>query len=275
MEKLIINLTPTGMIPTKEMTPHVPVHPNEFIEQVHEANEIGITMAHLHARDKDGVPTYDPALYQEIMDGVRKHCPDLIICLSLSGRNFKEFEKRSAPIELKPDMGSLTLSSLNFAKQASMNSPDMLQKLAVKMLDYGVKAEMEAFDLGMINYGKYLIKKGLIKPPYYINLFFDNIAGMQSDMTHIGLAIKEIPEGSYCSLGGVGVSQLAVNTHAIASGYGVRVGLEDNIFWDKDKKVLASNIDMVKRIHEIAEIFKRPIMPAKEMGELGFYNKDR
>ena len=116
--KTVINFVPTGMVPTKEMTPNVPISPAEIIEQTHEAYEVGITIAHLHARDKDGVPTWKPEVYKEIFEGVRKHCPDLVICGSTSGRNFPEFEKRSAVIELKPDMCSLTLSSLNFNSQA-------------------------------------------------------------------------------------------------------------------------------------------------------------
>ncbi len=119
--ELVINFTPTGMIPTKEMTPHVPVSPSEIIEDVHEAYELGITMVHIHARDKvTGEPTYKAEVYEEIILGVRKYAPELVVCVSLSGRNWSEFEKRSEPIQLtgkaKPDMGSLTLSSLNFNK---------------------------------------------------------------------------------------------------------------------------------------------------------------
>lgn len=120
MEAAIINFCPTGMVPVKEQTPHVPLSPSEIIEQVHEAYEIGITIAHLHARDEQGAATYKKDIYQKIFAGVRKHCPGLIICGSSSGRNFNEFEKRSAVIELQPDMCSLTLSSLNFFQQASI-----------------------------------------------------------------------------------------------------------------------------------------------------------
>ena len=117
----IINFTPTGMIPTKEMTSLVPVTVQEIIDDVLEAAEIGITMVHLHARDeKTGAPTYESEVYGRIIEGIRKSHGDLIICVSLSGRNVSEFEKRADPLKLegklKPDMGSLTLSSLNFNK---------------------------------------------------------------------------------------------------------------------------------------------------------------
>ncbi|MHA7128862.1 beta-keto acid cleavage family enzyme [Algoriphagus namhaensis] len=271
----IINFCPTGMVPTKSDTPHVPISPSEIIEQTHEAYEIGITIAHLHARDSDGVPTYKKSVYQEIFEGVRKHCPDLIICGSTSGRNFPELEKRSEVIELKPDMCSLTLSSLNFMKQASTNAPDIIQGLAAKMKEYGVVPELECFDLGMINYGSYLIKKGLIEGPFYWNLLFGNIAGMQANFSQIGLATSQIPSGDFISLAGLGANQLTVTGMAIAMGYGVRIGLEDNIWFDKKGGKLATNRDLLLRTHELMAIHGKSLYSPKAFGELGFYNRKK
>lgn len=272
-DKIIINLTPTGMVPTRQLTPHVPISPSEIVDQVHEACEAGITMVHLHARDEQGEPTWDPAVYQRIFEGVRKHCPDLIIGASTSGRNFPEFEKRSAVIELRPDLCSLTLSSLNFVTQASPNSPEIIRKLAQKMQEYGVKPEFECFDLGMINYGFYLIRKGWAQPPFYWNLFFGNIAGMQANLAQVGVALSEVrgPE-HYVALGGIGRSQLPVTATAIANGYGVRIGLEDNIWFDGQETIKASNIQLVKRVHALMELHGRTLMTSSELGRLGFYN---
>ena len=121
MQPLIINFVPTGMIPSKKMTPYVPVSSTEIVEQVAEANELGITLVHLHARDEAGLPTWKASVYEKIFSGIRKYCPDLVICASLSGRNAHEFENRSEVLQLLPDMGSLTLGSLNFIKTASLN----------------------------------------------------------------------------------------------------------------------------------------------------------
>jgi uncharacterized protein (DUF849 family) len=273
MKKLVINFCPTGMVPQKSHSPFVPISAQEVVEQTHEAYEIGITIAHLHAREEDGIPTYRKSIYREIFDGVRKHCPDLIICSSSSGRNFPEFEKRSEVIELRPDMCSLTLSSLNFAKQASLNAPDMIVSLGEKMMEYGVAAELECFDLGMINYGKYLINKGILNGPFYWNLLFGNIAGMQATFSHIGAAIQEIPNDHHIALAGLGEYQLPVNSAAIAMGYGVRVGIEDNLWWDEGKSRLCTNLELVKRIHELIKINGKEVLSASEFGELGFYNK--
>jgi 3-keto-5-aminohexanoate cleavage enzyme len=273
--KLIINFTPTGMIPTHDMTPHVPIQPNEIIEQVHEAAEIGITLAHLHARDAQGEPTWKKEVYGQILDGIRRFCPDLVLCISLSGRNFNTFEKRSESLELYPDMGSLTLSSLNFSKQASVNSPEMIQKLADRMADFGVHPELEVFDLGMIHYGQFLINKGFLKPPFYWNIIAGNIAGLQADLMELGMAVKQLPSDSHWAFGGIGKQQLSANMLAIASNGGVRVGLEDNIFYDNERKVKATNADLVRRIHVLANLTERPVMSAAEFGGLGFYNSKR
>ncbi|WP_167616502.1 3-keto-5-aminohexanoate cleavage protein [Maribellus sediminis] len=275
MKKIIVNFCPTGMVPNKRETPHVPISVAEIVEQVHEAYELGITITHLHARDDNAIPTYRKSVYRNIFESVRKHCPDLVICGSTSGRNFPEFEKRSEVIELKPDMCSLTLSSLNFPKQSSLNAPDIIQALVVKMNEYGVKPELECFDLGMINYGKYLIKKQLIEGRSYWNLIFGNIAGMQAVESHFKLALADIPQDDYVGFGGIGGYQLPTFEWAILNDVGVRGGLEDNIWWNKEKNELATNIQLIKHIHTLIKGEGKEFMTAKEFGDEGFYNTKR
>lgn len=255
--KYILNFTPTGMIPTKEMTPHVPITSDEIIAEVLQAAELGATMVHLHARDPlTGEPTYKKEVYAGIIDGIRRQNKDIILCVSTSGRNFNEFEKRSECLELnghlRPDFGSLTLSSLNFNKQASMNSPDMIVMLAQKMKANRIKPELEAFDLGMINFAKYLIRKELLQPPYYFNLILGNIACAQADIMHLGLMINELPENAVWSVGGIGRSQLKMNILSIVSGGGVRIGLEDNIWYDDERTELATNCAVIERLVSMA-----------------------
>ncbi len=275
-QPLIINFTPTGMVPTKAMTPHVPISVSEIVEQVHEACELGITLVHLHARSEStGRPTWEAAVYGRIFEGIRVHCPELVLCASLSGRDFNEFEKRSEVLSLYPDMGSLTLSSLNFPMQASVNAPDMIRQLAEAMLEKGVHPEMEAFDLGMLHYAHYLIQKGWIKAPYYVNIIAGNISGIQANLTELGMARHLLPHGAHWALGGIGRQQLAAAALAVASGGGVRVGLEDNIYRDAGRKHLATNIELIRRVHELAEMFERPVMRPAEFGALGFYNTQR
>lgn len=267
--KFILNFTPTGMIPTKEMTEFVPISVSEIVEDVHRATEIGITMVHLHARDAvSKKPAYEKEIYTEIIGGIRKYAPELVICVSLSGRDFGELEQRSDPLylegNLKPDMGSLTLSSLNFNKTASINTPDMIADLASIMKERGIAPELEVFDIGMINYAKYLEKKGLIQAPYYFNLLFGNIACSQANLLHAGVMINDLPKDALWSLAGIGNEQLKMNSLSLAVGGGVRVGIEDNIWFDKERTILAKNIDLLKRVHVIAEANERSVMSSKE-----------
>jgi uncharacterized protein (DUF849 family) len=270
---LIVNFTPTGMIPTKAMTPFVPIAVPEIVEDVHKAYEIGITMVHIHARDEQtGAPTYSAEIYSRIIDGIRKFSEELVICVSLSGRTHKRYEHRAEVLQLdgdwKPDMGSLTLSSVNFNHEASLNAPQMVQMLAAEMQTKGILPELEAFDVGMINYAKYLQKKGLIEPPFYFNLLFGNIACAQANLSHVATMINDLPDLSYWSLAGIGDAQLPMNTVAIAMGGGVRVGLEDNIWYDQRRTQLATNMILLNRVHKIAKASGRGVMTSKEFRKL-------
>ncbi|MBU1683765.1 3-keto-5-aminohexanoate cleavage protein [Patescibacteria group bacterium] len=272
MEKLIINFTPTGMIPNKDMTPHVPITPEEIADDVLRAAQLGASMVHLHGRDKEGEPTNDKGIYEEIIGRIKEKNKDIIICVSTSGRNGADIDKRSEVLDisgnLKPDMASLTLSSLNFNKEASLNCPNTIKMLAEKMLERGIKPELEAFDIGMINYANYLIKKGLLKPPYYFNLFLGNIACAQANLLNVGLMLSELPEDSIWSLAGVGDHQTKMNTLAVVQGGGVRVGLEDNIWFDQERTQLATNDDLVKRIANTAKAIGREIASPQEVRKM-------
>jgi 3-keto-5-aminohexanoate cleavage enzyme len=112
---------------------------------------------------------------------------------------------------------------------------------------------LEAFDAGMINYAKYLTSRGVLRPPHYFNLILGNIACAQADLLHVGVMIKDLPTESYWSLGGVGNAQLMMNSLAIAVGGGVRVGLEDNVWFDQKRTKLASNADLLHRVRSLIE----------------------
>lgn len=269
-DRIIINFTPTGIIPSKKVTPYVPITSQEIIADVKKACELGITSVHLHIRDSETqLPCYKKEKYAEIISGIREFAPDLVICVSTSGRHFCDFEKRSDVLlldgDLKPDMASLTLSSINFNNQASINEPAMIMSLAQNMLDRGIKPELEAFDSGMINYAKYLIRKNILAAPFCFSLILGNIACAQADLLHIGVMISALPAQSVFSLGGVGDSQLPVNSLAISMGYGVRVGIEDNYWYDRARTKLATNPDLVERIQGFCIANEKDIMTPAEL----------
>ncbi|MFZ1613472.1 MAG: 3-keto-5-aminohexanoate cleavage protein [Holophaga sp.] len=269
MKPLILNFTPTGMLPTKDQTPHIPVTPEEIAQDVDACTALGASMVHLHARDLQGVPTYRKEIYADIIGRIRSRHPDLVLIASTSGRTYSEFSQRSEVLELegdlRPDMGSLTLSSINFNKVASINSPDMICRLAERMQERGIKPELEVFDLGMVNYAHYLIRKGLITPPYYFNIILGNIAAAQAKLLHLGLIVAELPQDSVWSIGAVGDSQLRMNAVGVVCADGVRVGLEDNIYLDEERTTLATNAQLVGRVRRIAEGMGRPLASAAEV----------
>jgi uncharacterized protein (DUF849 family) len=266
---VIINFCPTGMIPTKAMTPHVPLTPAEVVSDVLECVGAGVNLVHLHARDAAGRPHYDREIYARQIAGIRDAQPDLTICVSLSGRNFGALDQRADPLELRgdlrPDMGSLTLASLNFPQQASINAPDMVRHLAERMRERGIKPELEVFDVGMVNYANYLIDKGVLTPPIYFNNLLGNLASAQATPAQLAAILSALPPGSIWCLAGIGRQQLTANTLGLLWGDGVRVGLEDNIWFDQKRTALAGNRDLVERVVALAATFDRSVASVHEV----------
>jgi 3-keto-5-aminohexanoate cleavage enzyme len=269
--KKIINFTPTGTQPTRENS-FAPLLPSEIIESVHEANEIGISIVHIHARDESTLKnTYHKDVYQTIIEGIKRHCPELLICVSLTGRNFSELEKRAEVLQLYPDMGSLTMSSLNFPSGASVNQPEMILSLIDEMDKYGVQPEIECFDTGMLNYTNYLISKCILKSPYHINIILGNIYNGQCNLDTLSSIKHNLPSDSYTCLGGIGSQQLKSNIHGLLDFDGIRIGLEDNLYYrDKQK---TTNRELLKRVHRI--MYELNVLPytSTELRQLGYGNK--
>ena len=162
MDKLIINAAITGAVHTRADSDFLPITPDEIAEDCRRCSDAGASVVHLHARDGEGNPSSDPETYAGILEKVRNRCPDIIICVSTSGRHHNSREERSAVLdladELKPEMASLTMGSLNFPTGTSVNDPETIAALAGKMQERGIVPELEIFDLGMIDYTKYLIR---------------------------------------------------------------------------------------------------------------------
>jgi uncharacterized protein (DUF849 family) len=165
-------------------------------------------------------------------------------------------------------MGSLTLSSLNFVQSSSINTPEMILKLLQKMNEKGIKPELEVFDVGMINFLKYLIQKGLLKPPYYYNIILGNLYSAQNNPNDLASLISALPENSYFTIGGIGDYQLGSNIAGILYTDGIRIGLEDNIYFNSDRTQLASNKSLVERIKTICDLYNRPRYTCLELREL-------
>ena len=266
-----IVLAPTGMVPTRAMTPHVPLTPEEIARDVAACADVGITSVHLHARDENGDPTWHREIYARIVGLVRERAPEVLINVSTSGRTWSELERRADCLaldgDLKPDLASLTLSSLNFLSGASVNAPETIQGLARIMLERGIVPELELFDFGMVNYLGVLRRKGLLPGPIVANLFFGNIAGMQATLGEVGLAVDRLPDGTIWSGAGLGDHQFTAQSLSMAAGGGVRVGLEDGIYFDRRRTTLATNPMLVERVHEALALHARRAMTPAELRE--------
>ena len=269
--KKIINFTPTGTQTTRSNS-FAPLTPNEIIDSVYEANEIGISIVHLHARDEVTLEnTYKKEVYQRIIEGIKIYCPELLICVSLTGRNFPELEKRSEVLQLLPDMGSLTMSSLNFPSGTSINQPEMILSLINEMDKYGVQPEIECFDTGMLNYTNYIISKNILQPPYHINIILGNMYNGQCDLGTLSTIKNNLPSNSFTCLGGIGSQQLKSTTYGLLDFDGIRIGLEDNLYY-KDK-VKTTNMELLKRAHRIMNELDMKHYTSKELREKGYGNK--
>ena len=161
-------------------------------------------------------------------------------------------------------MASLTLGSLNFPKQASINSPEMVKQLALRMKERGIVPELEVFDMGMISTAKVLMKKGILQPPFYFNLLLGSLYSAPGTLFDLACMVKALPEGTLWAAAGIGKFQLKMNFGAILMGGHVRVGLEDNIYYDNDKTELAGNPMLIKRIVNFAKEVGREIADPKE-----------
>jgi uncharacterized protein (DUF849 family) len=266
----IINFTPTGTQTTRDNS-LAPLLPNEIIEEVHSANEVGISIVHLHARDEETNNTYKKEVYQKIIEGIKKHCPDLLICVSLTGRNFPELEKRAEVLQLYPDMGSLTMSSLNFPSGASVNQPEMILSLINEMDKYGVQPEIECFDTGMLNYTNYLISKNILKSPHHINIILGNIYNGQCEFGTLSTIKNNTPTNSFTCLGGIGSQQLKSITYGLLDFDGIRIGLEDNLYYRG--KEMTTNMQLLKRAHRLMDEFDMEHYTSTELREKGYGNK--
>lgn len=270
-DPLIINVAPTGMVPTKEMTPYVPISPDEILEEVHVCAELGASIIHVHAREGDGSPTHRKERFAPIVEGIRKIDPDLIVCVSCSGRDVSDLDSRAEVLGLKgdavPDMGSLTLGSNNFMTSASVNPPETVQALARRMKARGVKPELEVFEPGMIHYGRHLVAKGLIDGPCYVNILLGNLGTSPLAPETLAAFLSLVPDDWTWALAGLGRYQLDANLMAIASGGHVRVGLEDNIWFDRARTVPATNRSLLERVVKFAELADRPVATPRQARE--------
>jgi 3-keto-5-aminohexanoate cleavage enzyme len=265
LDKLIITVAPTGSVPRKKDTPHLPVTPDEIAETASRCEQEGASIIHVHCRDENENPTSDYRLFEETVSKIRKRT-NLVVMVSTSGVAGKSDEERAQPLRTQPELASLTTGSLNFTTRKPSvvytNSWETITFLAQRMGELNIKPELEAFDLGFIPQGIRLVEEGFIKEPPLFQLVMGVGGGISATIDNLMHMRAQLPQNSKFTVAGVGRAQLEMTTMSILIGGHVRVGLEDNIYIAKGK--LAANEDFVARTRRLAETLQREVATPEE-----------
>lgn len=261
----IICVAITGSVPTKANNPAVPITVSEQIESTHAAFEAGASIAHCHVRNDDGTPTSDPERFGLLLEGIRAHCPEMIVQLSTGGRSGAGAE-RGGMLPLAPDMASLSVGSNNFPTRVYENQPELVDWLAAEMLKHNIKPEIEAFDLSHIFQSVKMQNDGRLKGPLYVQFVMGVKNAMPVDKHvfdfYISTLSRLAPDAQWCGAG-VGAGQIVVNEWAIAAGGHTRTGLEDNMRIDRDT-LAPSNAALVARAADLCAKYQRPVASPKQ-----------
>jgi 3-oxoadipate:acetyl-CoA acetyltransferase len=254
----IVTVAITGSLPGKKDNPAVPISVAEQIESTHEAFEAGATLVHIHVRSDDGSPSSDPARFAEVLDGIRHHCPGMITQISTGGRSGAGRE-RGAMLSLLPDMASLATGSCNFPTRVYENSPDLVDWLAAEMLRFGIKPEVEAFDLSMIFKASAMRREGKIPAP----LHFQFVMGVKNAMPvdrdvfeFYARTVQRLEPDATWTGAGIGKDQLTLARWSLELGGHCRTGLEDNVRMDRET-LAPSNAALVRQIVDLCDEYGR------------------
>ncbi len=267
----IICVAITGSVPTKADNPAVPIAVDEQIESAHAAFEQGASIAHCHVRNEDGTPSSDPDKFARLGEGIRNHCPGMIIQYSTGGRSGAGAE-RGGMLPLRPDMASLSVGSNNFPTRVYENPPDLVAWLSSEMIKYRITPEIEAFDLSHILQAIKLHQAGALFGQLYVQFVMGVKNAMPADREvfdfYVSLMRARAPQAQWCAAG-IGPNQIRVNEWAIAAGGHTRTGLEDNIRLDKGA-LAPSNAALVARATALCAKYDRPVAtPSQARAILG------
>ena len=269
---VVIAVAITGSVPRKADNPALPTTPAEQVESTHAAFEAGATLVHIHVRSPDETPSSDPALFAQVQEGVRKHCPGMIVQFSTGGRG-RDPSARGNALDRRPDMASLSTGSVNFPTIIYENSASLVDDLATRMQTFGVRPEIELFDLSHIHGARRLIEAGLMDAKPHVQVVMGVKNALPAEEHLLDLMLGEIrrtlPYATWCAAG-IGVNQARVMEWALARGAdGVRTGLEDNIRISRDR-LAASNAELVGMAAEaVVRHGRRVATPSEARAALG------
>jgi len=261
VEKLIITLAPTGNVPTYQLNPNSALKIDQIVKDVKKCKAVGASVVHLHVRDEALSPTSSREAYKKLLEKLKDI--DMIKQLSTGARGGENsIEWRGQMLDLDAHMASLSTGSSNFPTSVNANDPKLIKGLAQKMLDNGLKPEIEVFDVSMIQNAVYLMKKGYIKGPLHFNMVMNVPGSIKGTPKNLMFMVDSIPKDSTWSVSGIGKSQIPMITMAIVLGGHVRTGLEDVLMYDDE--TYATNENLVKRVARIAKALGREIATVED-----------
>lgn len=270
-DPVILTVAITGSQPTKQQNPAVPISTAEQVESTQAAFEAGAALVHIHVRDDSGKSSSDPDRFARVQEGIRKHCPGIIVQFSTGGRG-REASERGSALQHRPDMASLATGSVNFATMIYENPPALVEGLAKSMLDHEVKPEIEVFDLAMLYNAKDMVDRGLLKAPVHVQFVMGIPNALPARERTLDFLVEELGSllpGATWTAAAIGRHQLTANHWALARGGHARTGLEDNVYFEKGR-LAASNAELVARVAEISTQYdRRPATPAEARRLLG------
>ena len=251
-EPVVITVAPTGPLTTRADHPALPLTPQEIGEAVAASNEAGAAVAHIHARDEEGLPTADPAVYAAIVDEIHKRC-DIVVQVSTGvglGVGVEQRLRILAGDVVDVPMATLNPASMTFGAGTFSNPPEFVVALAEQMRRRDIQPELEVYDLGHVRLCLDLVNDGLISHPLQFSFVMGVRGGMPGDPGLLPTLRAMLPRDATWQTIGIGRAQLPLMLAALALGGNLRVGFEDNVHWSRG--VLAeSNAQFVRRAAEL------------------------
>ena len=265
----MITVAITGSLPRKSHNPAVPISVTEQIESTHEAFEAGAVILHAHVRNEDESPSSAPDKFAALLEGVRRHCPEMIIQFSTGGRSGSG-EVRGGMLPLRPDMASLSVGSNNFPTIVYQNPPDLVAWLAAEMKRYDILPEIEVFDLSHLHQAAQMQAAGAFVKMPYVQFVMGVKNAMPADKDvfdyYLSSLQRLMPGAQWCGAG-IGAAQLTLNEWCVAAGGHARTGLEDNVRLDK-QTLAPSNAALVKRVIALCDKYDRPVATPQQAREM-------
>jgi uncharacterized protein (DUF849 family) len=267
-EACVVTCAVTGVLANRDQCKNIPYTPEEIGEECRRAFEAGATVAHIHARNDDGSPTFSPATFARIKEEVRKRSP--IILNYSTGTILEDVSEQATYIrESKPEIAALNMGTMNYAKYSEKrknfvfdmvfpNTYGKIIKLLSAMNEAGVKPELECFDTGHTHGIWPLLDMGILKPPLQFSFIVNVLGGIPPTVESLQLQTKIMPAGSEWEVIGISRPQWRMIAAALVLGGNIRCGLEDN-FYLPDGRIAQSNGELVETaVRMVRDVGRRP-----------------